>query len=118
MTLPFTQSHYREILRVGIRSGYCFAGFNDLPALRAGSQKTCLMRHDCDNDLLAAARIAEIEAEEGVKTTFFLMLRSAMYNVLAPTNGACVRQIIACGHWIGLHFDASVHRTEAEEQIA
>lgn len=51
--------------------------------------------------------MAEIEAEEGVSTTHFLMLQSAMYNLLAPENLRLARRIVACGQKIGLHFDAS-----------
>ena len=63
------------------------------------------MRHDCDNDLLAALRMAEIEYEEKISSTFFLMLRSALYNLLAPNQLALARRILDMGHWVGLHFD-------------
>src|SRR5476649_2578080 len=100
MTAAFTHAHYREILRLGITAGYRFAGFGEITSLRATTHKACLMRHDCDNDLAAATKLAEIEAEEGIRATYFLMLRSAIYNLLAPTNSALVRKIIAGGHEI------------------
>ncbi len=102
--VPFTHEDYRDILRMGLAQGYRFIGFPDI----GGPGKRCALRHDCDNDLVAAAAMAEIEREEGVRSTFFLMLRSAMYNLLAPENMGLVRRIVDSGHWIGLHFDASV----------
>jgi hypothetical protein len=105
---PFTHDRYRAILRAGLASGYRFAAFHDIEALRRGGARGCLLRHDCDNDLVAAARMAEIEAEEGVSSTYFVMVRSAMYNLLAPPQTALVRRILSLGHWLGLHFDESV----------
>lgn len=102
----FTHDDYRDILRSGVAAGYRFAAFTELRQ-DAGPSKRCFMRHDCDNDLVAAARMAEIEAEEEVSATHFLMLQSALYNLLAPENLRLAKRIIACGQNIGLHFDAS-----------
>jgi hypothetical protein len=105
------------MLRAGKAAGYRFAGFNDIGELRHAAGRACLLRHDCDNDLVAAARLAEIEAEEQVRGTYFVMLRSAMYNLLAPTNAALVRRILAAGHWLGLHFDESVAGSVSDERL-
>jgi hypothetical protein len=118
MTAPaFTHARYREILRAGLTAGYRFAGFEEVLASDASSARACFLRHDCDNDLVAAARMAEIEAEEGVRSTYFLMLRSVMYNVLAPANAPFVRRILAQGHWLGLHFDESVVANEPDHRV-
>lgn len=105
---PFTHARYRAILQAGLAAGYRFADFGEIEVVRGGQVKACLLRHDCDNDLVASARMAEIEAEEGVSSTYFVMLRSAMYNLLAPPHGALVRRILSLGHRLGLHFDESV----------
>lgn len=114
---PFTREDYRDILRRGLAAGYRFALFSEL---REGPSmsKRCFMRHDCDNDLVAAAAMAEIEAEEGVSTTHFLMLQSAMYNLLAPENLRLARRIAACGQTVGLHFDASPQARRVGSNIA
>ena len=114
---PFTHEDYRDILRCGLTAGYRFARFAELR--RDGPpSKRCFMRHDCDNDLVAAAAMAEIEAAEGVSATHFLMLRSAMYNLLAPENLRLAKQIVACGQTIGLHFDAFDQATRPGADIA
>lgn len=114
----FTHARYRAILRAGRAAGYRFAAFDEIEAARRAQGRACLLHHDCDNDLVAAARMAEIEAEEGVSSTYFVMLRSAMYNLLAPPHTALVRRILALGHRLGLHFDESVVAALPPESVA
>ena len=114
---PFTHEDYRDILRCGLTAGYRFARFDELRQDGPPS-KRCFMRHDCDNDLVAAAAMAEIEAVEGVSATHFLMLSSAMYNLLAPENLRLAKRIVACGQMIGLHFDASAQAGRPDADIA
>ena len=102
---PFTHEHYRDILRAALDSGYRFISFAELAPLRDSGQQVCLLRHDCDNDLTAAANMARLEQELSVRSTYFIMLRSALYNLLSPPNTALVKEILAAGHWLGLHFD-------------
>src|ERR1044072_5947710 len=97
-TADFTHLAYRELLRAGLEAGYKFENLAQAVKLRATGSRVCLLRHDCDNDLVAAGRLAEIESEEGVRSTWFVMLRSAMNNVLAPTNAKIVRRIVDAGH--------------------
>lgn len=115
---PFTHASFRALLRRGLAGGYRFAGFAELPASRAAGERLCLLRHDCDNDLTAAAQLADIEAEEGVRSTYFVMLRSAMYNLLASGSRALVCRILDRGHWLGLHFDESAVAGEPDARVA
>lgn len=103
--VDFTHDGYRALLRAGRDAGYGFITFDELASARLSGARACLLRHDCDNDLVAAAALARIEHEMGVRSTFFVMTRSALYNVLAPRPAALVREIVALGHRIGLHFD-------------
>jgi hypothetical protein len=107
MSAPFTHDHYRDILRTAHKAGYKFARFGDLEVLQAGTERACFLRHDCDNDLVAAQATARIEAKMAVQSTWFVMMRSAMYNLMAPTNRSLVHQILELGHDLGLHFDAA-----------
>jgi hypothetical protein len=104
MTAPFTHSQYRDLLATALGSGYQFSGFEQLRDSLPDAP-ACLLRHDCDNDLVAAAEMASIEAAIGVRSTYFLMLRSALYNLLSLPNLELAGQIVSQGHWIGLHFD-------------
>ncbi len=114
---PFTYDHFRFILSAALENGYHFTGFGELPDARTGERRLCLLRHDCDNDLVAAAQLARIEADLDVRSTYFVMLRSALYNLMSPLNAALVREILALGHWLGLHFDEHAYTNQPTEMI-
>lgn len=116
---PFTTDHYRHILQAALTSGYAFIRFPELQTIAADEiDHICLLRHDCDNDLEAAAEIARVEASLGVHSTYFVMLRSALYNLFSLPNVALVQEILAHGHWLGLHFDEQRYPDASPEQLA
>ncbi|MBX3099070.1 MAG: hypothetical protein KF761_05770 [Salinibacterium sp.] len=59
--------------------------------------------------------MAEIEAEEGVRSTYFVLLHSEFYNSLEAEAVKRFRTISDLGHDIGLHFDASFHAPFADQ---
>jgi hypothetical protein len=99
----FTRDAYRRMLDAGIASGYRFAAFDDDVAELG--PRVCLLRHDVDVDPGAARELAEIEHARGVRATYFVMLRSPLYNALGRANQTLFREIASLGHWIGLHYD-------------
>jgi hypothetical protein len=99
----FTEDEFRLCLRLA-KDKYRFTGFLDTV-----SSRSVLWRHDCDSSMHRAARLAEIEAEEGVKATYFLFPRCLYYNLLSADISACVRRILDLGHDIGLHFDPTFY---------
>ena len=103
--LLFTRAGYAQMLADALEVGYRFIAFDD-PA-RAVEEPVCLLRHDVDADPGAALDLAQIEADLGVRSTYFMMLRSPLYNVLGRANTTIVREILSLGHWLGLHFDVS-----------
>jgi hypothetical protein len=115
---PFTHEAYRVMLRSAHEAGYRFATFDELAALRRTDGRACLIRHDCDNDLIAAAALARIESELGVRSTYFVMTRSALYNVMAPPMQALVREIVSLGHRLGLHFDELPYKATPAASVA
>lgn len=69
-----------------------------------------LWRHDVDVSVHRAARLAGIEAEEGVAATYFFFFHSAFYNLLERPVADLARQIVGHGdHRLGLHFDTSFY---------
>jgi hypothetical protein len=103
-TSGFTLGGYRETIQAALDSGWTFSRFSDAQTVPAPA---CVLRHDVDGDLEAAVTIAEIEAELGVRATFFLMLRSPLYNLLGRENFRLAQRLSELGHWIGLHYDNS-----------
>lgn len=96
----FTMAAYRAMLRALSAGNYAFAGFRQQPAGRH-----VIIRHDIDHSLHRAAKMAALEAEEGVKTTYFLLPRSRFYSLTEPECFDLVQSITEHGHEIGLHLD-------------
>jgi peptidoglycan/xylan/chitin deacetylase (PgdA/CDA1 family) len=77
-------------------------------------QDFVLWRHDCDMSLNRARRIAELDAEYGVKSTFFILPHSDFYNILEISQTKLIREIALLGHDIGLHLDIGYHYEASE----
>jgi hypothetical protein len=105
----FTEASYREIVQAA-RDRYAFEPFGT-----AATGPHVLWRHDVDYSVHRAFALARIEAELGVRATYFLMLHSDLYNLLEPAVHARAREIAALGHWIGLHFDAAFYADGASD---
>jgi len=89
----FSPEGYKEMLKAALASGYNFLSFSD--TARFTAEKVCLLRHDIDADLEAARDMALMESRVGVRATYFLMLRSPIYNLFGRANSQFVHQIIA-----------------------
>jgi hypothetical protein len=98
MSCSFELDHFRELLRAARRGGYRFRFFDGEP--KPGD---LFLRHDVDLVLEAAVELAELEAEEGVRATYFLMTESVFYNLASHEGRSALEQLRALGHRIGLH---------------
>jgi hypothetical protein len=94
----FSLGHYREILAAARDGGYRFRFFDHRP-----EPGDLFLRHDVDLTLDAALRLAELEADEGVPATYFLMTRSVFYNLLSSEGEAALTRLRELGHAVGLH---------------
>jgi hypothetical protein len=94
----FTLGHYRELLEAARAGGYRWAGFDRRP--EAGD---LLLRHDVDLSLEAAVAVAEVEAEAGAWSTWFLMTRSAFYNLDSHAGVRAVARLRDLGGRIAHH---------------
>ena len=110
MSCDFSLAHYRELLRAAREGGYRPAGFDRPP--RPGD---LILRHDVDLSLAAALRMAELETEEGVWSTWFLMTRSVFYNLASPEGEEAIERLRALGHRIAHH--ALWPRVELDERF-
>ena len=79
--------------------------FIDFSKARKKSHHCIILRHDIDADLSAALKMAKLEGKLSIKSTYFLMLRSPLYNLMARENHNAVCEILDNGHFIGLHYD-------------
>jgi len=109
----FTEAHYASLLNLA-KSNYKFVGYNEIEA----SDQFVLWRHDCDFSLNRALKIAEIEHEHGVNSTFFLNPHCAFYNLLEKGQAELVENIQSLGHAIGLHFDSQFYQISKEKELS
>lgn len=72
------------------------------------SGKVALWRHDIDFSPHRAYALAAIEADLGLRTTYFVQLSSSYYNLFEPNILHLIKQILSFGHDIGLHFSPDV----------
>ena len=98
MSCGFSLDHYRELLEAAQAGGYRFAGFD-----RAPEPGDLILRHDVDLSLEAAVGMAEVEAEVGAWSTWFLMTRSIFYNLDSAVGVAAVARLRALGHRVAHH---------------
>jgi hypothetical protein len=98
MSCDFCLEHYRELLQAAGDGGYRWAGFDKPPT--AGD---LLLRHDVDLSLAAALAVAEVEAEEGAWSTYFLMPRSVFYNLSSHEGERAIARLRELGHRVAHH---------------
>src|SRR5437879_10809280 len=87
-------------MQLALSSGYRMAPFSRPPSK---TERRIYLRHDVGYSLEMAVRLAEVNAELGVRGTFCVLLRSQIYNLLSEKSMALVAQIHALGQEIGLH---------------
>ena len=98
MSCDFSLAHYRELLRAARAGGYRWAGFDAEP-----EPGVVILRHDVDLSLAAAIAVAEVEADEGAWSTWFLMTRSVFYNLASAEGQLAIEQLRELGHRVAHH---------------
>lgn len=104
----FTEQAYAHHLRTAGDS-YAFEAFGtECP------DPHVLWRHDVDLSVHRALRLAEIEAEQGARATYFFLLGSSFYNLFERPVRALARRIIGLGHDLGVHLELPAGAATAE----
>jgi peptidoglycan/xylan/chitin deacetylase (PgdA/CDA1 family) len=99
--IDFTYRSYVALLRHIRALGRAICPFREIPP--DGSY--VILRHDVDYSVVKALEMAEVEHAEGVRSTWFVLLTSPYYSLLAEDQFRALKQIAALGHEIGLHYD-------------
>ena len=105
----FSMQSYRNLLTSALDVGYEFISFvkaqnltKEKPDQNSG---TCILRHDIDVNVNFALKMAQLEHDLGISSTYFFMFRSPFYNLSSRYSQDCVEKIIDLGHEIALHYD-------------
>ena len=105
MAENFTHEAYRDLLTEFVRQGYSPKTYETVSV----NERDLILRHDLDMSLLAAEPIAEIEHSLDISATYFVLLRTEMYNPFSDAGLKSLKTISHLGHNIGLHLDASLY---------
>ncbi len=95
----FSLSAYHRLLDALKTKQYEFYRFADQPFLHSPYQYHVMLRHDVDRLPSRALRMAELEAEKGVVSTYFFRTKPVSFNKKIIAN---IQQM---GHEIGYHYE-------------
>ncbi len=107
----FSETGYRKIIRTALEAGYQLGPFCQALSM---SSPALILRHDIDLSLELAVRLAEVEADMGVASTYFIMVTNDYYSPFNRVGRAQVNKIRSLGHEIGLHWDSSNYPQDTE----
>jgi hypothetical protein len=111
MTCNFTLKHYEEICKIINNSKYQLCFFDEC---LNKNDNVLILRHDIDLSLEQSLKIAIIEKQYHIKSTFFVWLSSPFYNIFEKKYVKIMHKILTLGHKIGLHFDESLYKIKDE----
>ena len=110
----FTFTNYRLLLQKAVDKGFEFISYTD-PFVE--SRKDVLWRHDVEYEPDIALKMAQAEAELGVRANYFFQVHSNFYNLFDRHYTKVFNQIKDLGHHCGLHFDSRYYGIEDEKQL-
>jgi hypothetical protein len=88
-----------ELLCLSLRkSGHEFITFSEY-CLGKEEEKFVIMRHDVDKSWVRALRMAEIEAKDRIRATYYFRSKKKCFNEMA------IKRIKELGHEIGYHYE-------------
>lgn len=106
----FTQDGYRMLLDAFLEAGYEFRFFNEA----FSKQGTVYLRHDLDFCIDYALPIALIEKDRNIKSTYFVLINSKLYNLFESDSIRKLKSISDMGHMISLHVDERALNTQED----
>lgn len=99
--MDFIYDDYKKIINLLLRNNYGIIKYRD----DTQYSKKAILRHDVDISLEKAVEFAQYEKALDVKSTYFILLNSKLYNIFNKNSIEMIMHIKELGHDIGLHFD-------------
>lgn len=96
----FTLEYFKKIIDTLKQKGFSFCHFKEGNL----SAKKIFLRHDVDFCVDIAHKFADFESKLGICSTYFVMLDTPLYNIFHTETCGKLKDILALGHDIGLHF--------------
>jgi len=104
---PFTLTEYRQLIRLA-KERFPLVGYAEYKQ----HESFVIWRHDVEYCVPEMSVLAGIDKEEGIKSTFFVQLHSELYNFWDQDTVSQIRQWVAWGHELGLHFDCGYYGSQ------
>ena len=110
----FTLDNYQRLIRIAKDQGFEFILHKD-PFV--SERKDVIWRHDVEFSPAIALRMAQIEYDENVRSTYFWQLHANYYNTASSYFIGILRKIHDLGHHIGLHFDSHFWNIQGSDEL-
>ncbi|MDJ0785159.1 MAG: hypothetical protein QNK05_00035 [Myxococcota bacterium] len=95
----YSPEAYDGLIETFLAEGYRFLSYLEPPV----PERCVYLRHDIDYSLSWAVELAERNRGLGVRGTFFLQLRSPLYNLLSFENLEAARRLLDAEQWLAFH---------------
>ncbi len=95
----FTVAAYSHLLTALLEKGYFCTSYLGYIRGEVESSKIAILRHDVDARPQNSLRLARIQAQKGVKGTYYFRVVERSY------NERCIAEIVDLGHEIGYHYE-------------
>ena len=96
----FSYSEYKNII-ILVKQHLPIVDFSNV--IKYDPKIFCILRHDIEFSVDRALKMARLEIDLGVTSTYTVQLRNNTYNALSQKNIETVQEIKKLGHHIGLH---------------
>jgi len=99
MSRDFTLTKYRELCRALIASGYESMTVTDYLACLEKPARLAILRHDVDRKPGNALKVAGLEADLGLRATYYFRYSRSLF------KHDVIQKIAGMGHEIGYHYE-------------
>ena len=110
--MQFDYQSYIRLIEQLRENGYAATNYHNY----RGVDRCVILRHDIDTSLEKAVKMAELENEQGIQSTYFVLLTSDFYNTASKKSLEMLHNIQALGHELGLHFDERAYGEISQEE--
>lgn len=106
-TFDYSLKSYSDTLRAYLDAEYKVTSFQGY--LESPTKRHMVLRHDIDNTIEQALRVARVDAEAGCTSTFFLRVHAQGYNLLSLPSLRIIQEMESLGHEVQLHLEGGLN---------
>ena len=111
--MQFTYKAYENLVTLLRRYNYTICSYHNYQQ----AEKSVILRHDIDLQIEKAVKMAKLEHDMNVSSTYFVLVSSNFYNIFSKRNQYGLRQICQLGHALGLHFDEAKYEEKETDMV-